>query len=104
MSARDWMYLVAAAGHLTLAVVSLLRGQRSPIARPLALLCFDMFGWCLAPVAYHITHAPFWDAVDGVCTALSPALAVHLAVIFVGARRALQPLVVIAYVLFGALA
>ena len=104
MIARDWMYLLAAAGHLTLAVLSLSRGSRSPIARPLALLCFDMFGWCFASLASHLTDAPVWVVLDAMCTALSPPLALHLVVTFVGASRAHLRLVVASYIVFGALA
>ena len=104
MIASDWMYLLAAAGHLTLAVLSLVRGTRSPIARPLAILCFDMFGWCFASLASHLTDAPVWAMLDAAFTALCPALALHLVVVFVGATRVHLRLVVAAYVVFGALA
>lgn len=104
MIARDWMYLLAAAGHLTLAVLSLSRGRQSPIARPLALLCFDMFGWCFASLASHLTDSQVWAVLDSVCTALSPPLALHLVVTFVGASRAHLRVVVASYIVFGALA
>ncbi|HEX7603182.1 MAG TPA: hypothetical protein VF316_16305, partial [Polyangiaceae bacterium] len=104
MIARDWMYLFAAAGHLTLAVLSLSRGNRSPVARPLALLCLDMFGWCFASLASHLTDSQVWQVLDAVCTALSPPLALHLVVTFVGASRTHLRLVVVGYVVFGALA
>jgi hypothetical protein len=55
MQARDWMYLLAASGHLTLAVLSFLRGRRSAVAVPLGLLCLVMFGWCFASIAAHLT-------------------------------------------------
>ena len=104
MIARDWMYLFAAAGHLTLAVLSVSRGSRSPIARPLALLCLDMFGWCFASLASHLADAQIWVVLDAACTALCPAFALHLVVTFVGASRAHNRLVVASYVAFGALA
>ncbi len=104
MSARDWMYLLAASGHLTLAVLCVLRGRSSPVARPLALLCVDMFGWCFATLAKDLTGAEAWSLLDAACTALTPALALHLVVTFVGAARSRARVVVVAYAVFGALA
>lgn len=104
MSARDWMVLLAATGHLTLAVLSLSRLRGSPIARPLALLCLDMFGWCFASLANNVTRAAAWSVLDSAFTALTPPLALHLFVTFVGAERARLRVVVAAYVAFGTLA
>src|SRR5260370_25715480 len=104
MSRRDGMSLLGAAGHLPLGVLSLVRGRRSPLARPLALLCLDMFGWCFGPLAFHVTGMRVWNGLDAICTAMSPPLALHLVVTFVGAGRAKQRVVATAYVAFGALA
>jgi len=106
MQARDWTYLLAASGHLTLAVLSFLRGRRSAVAMPLGLLCLAMFGWCFCSLATDLagTLASPWAFVDQFFTALTPPLVLHVVVTFVGARRALAPVVAAAYVLFGALA
>jgi signal transduction histidine kinase len=45
-----------------------------------------------------------WVVLDAMCTALSPPLALHLVVTFVGASRAHLRLVVASYIVFGALA
>src|SRR5258705_363804 len=104
MAARDWLQFFAVVGHLTLATLSLARGGRSPLARPLAWLCFDLFGWNFATLAHHVTGAPFWDWLDAILTALSPPLALHLVVAFVGVRRAHVRVLRALYVVFGALA
>ena len=49
MHATEWMFLIASLGNLTLGVLSIARGRRSPVSLPLALLCFDMFGFLFAP-------------------------------------------------------
>src|SRR5580700_10719443 len=104
MSAGDGLYLLAASGHLTLALLCLLRGRRSPVARPLALLCLDMFGWCFASLAQHLTGMEIWGGLDAVCTDLTPPLVLLLIVTFVGARRTYPRAVLAAWVVFGMLA
>ncbi len=104
MTARDWMYLLAASGHLTLAALGLIRSRRSALALPLALLCLDMFGWCFASLADHLSGGDMWGVLDATLTALTPPLALHLVVTFVGSRRVHRRSLVVAYVVFGALA
>src|SRR5580658_3686796 len=118
MTSRDWMCLLAAAGNFALAVLSLVRGRQSVVAKPLARLCFALFVWNFATLVEHVgtgrsdhTHsfltvsnAPLWGVVDGIFTALSPPLMLHLIATFVGARRERAPFVVASYVVFGALA
>ena len=104
MSARDWVQLLASVGHLVLAVLCLVRGGKSSLSRPLLLLCLDLFGWNFATLAQHVTGAPLWDWVDAVLTAMSPPLALHLVVTFVGTRRVHSRPLQAAYIAFGALA
>jgi two-component system sensor histidine kinase HydH len=118
MTSRDWMCLLAAAGNFALAVLSLARGRQSVVAKPLARLCFALFVWNFAALVEHVgtgrsdhTHsflsvsnAPLWGVVDGIFTALSPPLMLHLIATFVGARRERAPFVIASYVVFGALA
>ena len=51
---RDWVSLLAAIGNLSLAVISLSSGRRSPLARPIAALCFVLFGWNFSVLAHHL--------------------------------------------------
>jgi two-component system, NtrC family, sensor histidine kinase HydH len=99
----DWLLVVAAVGHATLAWLSFARGGRSALARPLGLLCCAMFGWCFAGLAHHVTGASFWGWVDDAFTALSPPLALHVIVAFVGARRIHVRVLAASYLAFGAM-
>jgi signal transduction histidine kinase len=98
------MYLLAASGQLALAVLALTRSRTSPVAKPLAFLGVDMFAWCFATVAGHLTGADVWSFLDAGCTALAPALVLHTVVTFVGAERAYARVLALAYVAFGGLA
>jgi signal transduction histidine kinase len=104
MHAVDWMFLIASLGNLTLGVLSLVRGRRSPLSLPLALLCFDMFGFSFAPLARVVSDSRVFSTADSVCTAMAAPLALHFVVVFVGARRAHARSAAAAYVVFGALA
>src|SRR5258708_32657869 len=98
------MGLVAAIGHLALAITSIARARQSVVARPLALLCCALFGWNFATLAERASGAPAWGVVDSILTALSPPLMLWLVATFVGGRRAHAPLVIASFVAFGALA
>ncbi len=104
MAPKDWLLVVAAIGHATLASLSFARGGKSALARPLALLCCVMFGWCFAGLAHHVTGASYWGWVDDAFTALSPPLALHVIVSFVGARRIHRRVLAASYLAFGAMA
>jgi two-component system, NtrC family, sensor histidine kinase HydH len=100
---KDWLLLVAAIGHATLASLSFARGGKSALARPLGFLCCAMFGWCFAGLAHHVTGASFWGWVDDAFTAVSPPLALHVIVSFVGARRIHRRALAASYLAFGAM-
>jgi two-component system, NtrC family, sensor histidine kinase HydH len=101
VSPTDWLLVVAAIGHATLAALAFARGGASPLARPLAFLCCAMFGWCFAGLAHHVTQASYWGWVDDAFTAISPPLALHLIVAFVGARRVHVRVLAASYLAFG---
>ena len=104
MLPKDWLLLVAAIGHATLASLSFARGGKSALARPLGFLCCAMFGWCFAGLAHHLTDASYWGWVDDAFTAISPPLALHVIVSFVGARRIHVRALAVSYLAFGAMA
>lgn len=104
MDVSTWMYLFAASGLLTLAILSLSRGAQSAIARPLALGCLALFGLNFASLADRVAPAMAWGVLDDVFSALSPPLVLHLVVTFVGASRTRKGVVVAGYVAFGLLA
>ncbi len=98
----EWLSLIACAAILALGVVALLRGGRDPIALPLALLCVDMSIWNFATLAEKVSHAPEWGYLDVAFSPLTPPLALHVILAFVGKLRPLRWLLLLAYALFGA--
>ncbi|MBX3190944.1 MAG: ATP-binding protein [Labilithrix sp.] len=84
---RDWMALVAAIGHLSLAVTALAAGRKSPLARPVAALCFTLFGWNFATLGRHVFGADAFSVLDGTFTALTPVASLEVVLAFVGAGR-----------------
>jgi signal transduction histidine kinase len=104
MSASEWLSLLAAVGHLALAVLSVVRGRGSPVARRLAALCFALFCWNFTNLGGHASGVPLWDVAGAISTALSPPLTLDLVATFVGPRPARGRLVVVAYAFFAALA
>lgn len=104
MSLRDSIFLLAALGHLALAMVSLARVGKSPLARPVTLLAFDFFGWEFAALCNHRFGGVYWRVLDATFTALGPALVLHFVLSFVGKRRAQRRFLYVAYSVFVALA
>ena len=98
------MSLLAAIGHLSLAVTALLSGRRSALARPLAALCFVLFGWNFATLAHHVLGAPAFSVLDSAFTALSPPLVLEVVLCFVGQARRQRTARVLVWLAFGALA
>jgi two-component system sensor histidine kinase HydH len=104
-SFRDGMSLLAAIGHLSLAVTALVFGGRTPLARRLAILCFVLFGWNFTTVASHFLGAgPTFTVLDAVFTALSPPAVLEVVLAFVGLTRRHRTARVLAWGFFGTLA
>jgi signal transduction histidine kinase len=103
---RDWISLFAAIGHLSLAVTAFFAGRRSPLGRPLAALCFALFGWNFATLGHHVLGGDAFVALDSAFTALSPPLVLEVVVRFVGRARARRERAArgVAWALFGGLA
>ncbi len=106
---REWLSLFAAVGALSLALVAAFsRGRKSPLARPLAGLCFVLFGWNFAVLAGHAAraqgHESAFGALDAFFTALSPPLVFEVALVFVGASRRHRVSRWAAWAVFGGLA
>ena len=98
------MSLLAAVGHLSLAVTALAWGRRSAVARPLAALCFVLFGWNFATLAQHLFHGTLFAVLDSAFTALSPPLVLEVVLRFVGKGRRHRAARVAVWATFGALA
>jgi two-component system, NtrC family, sensor histidine kinase HydH len=96
------MGLCACVGILALGLLVLLRGGRSSIALPLALLCIDMFVWNFASLAEDVSGNTTWGTLDVVFSPFTPPLALHVILAFVGRMQSLRWLLVLAYTAFGA--
>lgn len=81
------MSLFAAVGLLSLAITALAAGRRSPLSRPLAALCFVLFGWNFSTLAHHVFRIDTFNVLDAVFTALSPPLVLEVVLRFVGQGR-----------------
>lgn len=102
---REVSLIVAAAGHLAIAVLMMLGARRSHLAAPLALLCLVLSGSCLATLGDDTIGGVAFDVADAVLTSMTPPLALHVVLAFVGrARRARRPLAVayLGFALLGA--
>jgi signal transduction histidine kinase len=104
MTPHDWVSVVACVGHLALAVLAAWQGNRSPLARPLALLSITMFLWNLAALAHAVSGDVGWRWLETATSPLSSALVLHFILSFVGRRRQLAPLLFACYGLLGGLA
>ena len=98
------MSLFAAIGHLSLAVTALASGRRSAVARPLAALCFVLFGWNFATLAQHLFGGVTFSVLDSTFTALSPPLVLEVVLRFVGEVRRQRLARGLVWLVFGALA
>jgi signal transduction histidine kinase len=103
MTPHAWLTLVACAGQLGLALLSILRGARSPLALPLALLCLCFFSWNMAWLAYLVSGHAGWRYIDVATSPMSLPLALHFVVVFVGKRRQLRAVLWTAYGVMGAI-
>lgn len=104
VDAREWFSLLAAIGQLTLAIVALARGNKSSMARPLAALCFVVFGWNFSTLAQHVVGGSAFSVLDAIFTALSPAFVLEVVLRFVGRTRRAGHARVFAWTWLGALA
>src|SRR6478672_1886189 len=101
---RNWMSLLAAVGQLSLGVTALVWGRKSALARPLAGLCFVLFGWNFATLCNHVFEGDAFVALDAAFTALSPPLVLEVVLTFVGGTIAHRKARALVWLLFGGLA
>ena len=97
MKTHEVLSTVACLGHLAFAIVAFRHRGRSRFAPVLALLVIDVFGWTFADLAHRVSRAHEWLIVDHLFSSFTPALALHVVILFVGRTRALAPFVVAAY-------
>jgi signal transduction histidine kinase len=103
MTFHAWLTLVACVGELALALVAALRGSRSPLALPLALLSLALFGWNFANLAFLLSGNPAWRWLDVAVSPLGTPFALHFLLGFAGRTRELRSPLIGCYAYYGAL-
>jgi signal transduction histidine kinase len=98
------MSLLAAVGQLSLGVTALVWGRKSALARPLAGLCFVLFGWNFATLCNHVFEGDAFVALDSAFTALSPPLVLEVVLTFVGGTIAHRKARALVWLVFSGLA
>ena len=103
MGPRDGTLILAASGHLALALLSTSRAGKNSLALPFALLAFDLFGFTFATFCHHQFGGLQWRVLDAFFTSLAPPLVLHVVLAFVGRLRARRAALRATYIGFGAL-
>ena len=88
MGPSDVLTAATCAGQLALALLCIVRGTRSALAVPLALLCLDILGWTASGLAYALTDVLAWRWLDHALTPWTAPLALHFILVFVEIGRA----------------
>jgi signal transduction histidine kinase len=101
---QQWVAAAAATGQLGLAIAAAVRGARSPLALPLALVCFDLFAFNAAELAYTLSGDERWSLLDHATSPLAWPLILHFVLLFTGTRRRFASILLCAYAAFGILA
>ncbi|MFL5320516.1 MAG: two-component system sensor histidine kinase NtrB [Myxococcaceae bacterium] len=102
MTTHVWISLVASAGQLALAFAAL-RVVQKPLGLPLTLLSLALFGWNTASIGYELSGLPAWHWFEVIISPTSTPLGFHFILTFVGRRRQLRALNILAYLAFGLL-
>src|SRR5262249_4462255 len=99
-----WLTIAAATGQLALGLLAARHATRSPVALVLACLCFNVFGWTAAGLAYESDQQIGWRLLDPTLSPFTAPLVLHLALVFTGRRRRFRWALGMAYGALGALA
>jgi two-component system, NtrC family, sensor histidine kinase HydH len=99
MGLHDWATLAAATGQLTLGILTTLRGGQSPVATPLSLLCFCIFGWNVFDLLFVVSGDRAWNLLDHVLSPFTSVLLLHFVLVFTGRRRRLRRMLAVFYAL-----
>ncbi len=100
MTLRDWPVIIACVFGLSLVLLIIWRGRRSPLAAPLAFLVLNLTAWNFADDAWHASGETrlVWHMIDHALSPLSLPLAFGFALVFVGRRGQLGWLLVVSWV------
>ena len=101
MALRDWPVIIACVFGLSLVLLVIWRGRRSPLAAPLSFLVLNLTAWNFADDAWHASGERIlvWHLVDHALSPLSIPLALGFTLTFVGKRAQLRWLLVASWVL-----
>jgi two-component system sensor histidine kinase HydH len=98
MGVSHLISFLACAGLLLLVVLVLVRGREGPLRLPVALLALDMFVWNFAMLALALGGGESWRWIDNAASPLTPPLALHVVLVFVGRMERLRWVAIAAYV------
>ncbi len=103
MTVTQWLTLGACATQLTLAFIVLFRAFCSPLARPLALLCLDIFTWSICKLAFERSGHPAWSWVEAASSPGTTVFAIQFILAFIGQRHQKRAFLWACYGVFGLL-
>jgi len=98
---EDWITLFASSAGIALAVLVILRGRRSTLAIPLALLSVDFCCFNLATMFFELSRLAAFNILDKATSPFGIALAFHFVLAFVGRRQQLRWVLRLSYLLAG---
>jgi two-component system, NtrC family, sensor histidine kinase HydH len=101
LQTEDWITLFASSAGVALAVLVILRGRRSSLAIPLALLSIDFCCFNLATMFFVMSKVNAFNILDKATSPFGIALALHFVVAFVGQRHRLRWVLRFSYLLSG---
>ena len=103
MNVHEWGTLAAATGQLALGLLAALYGGGNPLVRPLSLLCFCVFGWNIADLAFVVSGDRAWNFLDHALSPMTAPLFLQFVLVFTGQRRRLAGVLYAAHALVGLL-
>lgn len=99
MTLRDWPVIIACVFGLSLVLLVIWRGRRSPLAGPLTFLVLDLTASNFADDAFHASGERIfvWHMLDHALSSATIPLALGFALVFVGRRRQLRWLLALSW-------
>ncbi|HZW88455.1 MAG TPA: histidine kinase N-terminal 7TM domain-containing protein, partial [Myxococcaceae bacterium] len=100
MALRDWPVIVACVLGLSLVLLVIWRGRRSPLAAPLSFLVLNLTAWNFADDAWHASgeQVRVWHMLDHALSPLGMPLAIGFTLVFVGRRTQLRRLLAASWI------
>ncbi|MCC7541990.1 MAG: two-component sensor histidine kinase [Deltaproteobacteria bacterium] len=102
LTALDWVRLAACVVQLSVALLAVLRGGRSPTAMPLALLALSLFAWSSCALVWSVSGHVQWHWLEMAISPATTPMVLHLVAVVVGELRRLRRVMIASYLLLGA--